>query len=144
MYRTVIEKYAKKGWLKYGIRSFNSMDRLWAALLLQRDYINSRESSVGIVNPMVPKVDGGKDEFGLRGNLRAKNNFLKAFSALLPRWRDLIETVVLENCELDISTLRNAASLKNAKKELSAALDCLVLYYMSREEKQADDEKCFR
>lgn len=144
MYQMVIEKYEKQGWLKYGIKSFCSLDRLWAARLIYRDYINGMESSVGVVNPMMPRVDGGKNNFGLKGNLKAKNNFLKAFGTLLPRWRNLIEIVVLENRELDQSVLKDKSNLRVIKKELSAALDCLILYYISRKEYQTHDEKCSR
>ena len=138
MYKNVIEKYAKKGWLKYGMKTFSSMDRVWAAQRLYRDYAGSRRLSVGVVNPFEVKVDGGQKNFAFEGSLKAKDDFLKAFSVLSPLWKKMIECVILEDKELDILEIGYEKNIKKAKKELSAALDCLILHYMAQKQKRGE------
>jgi len=144
MYQMMIEKYAKKGWLKHGMKAFSSDDRLWAAKRLRRDYLNSRGKSVGVINPLDPKVDGGRTDFGLMGNLEAKEAYIKAFGALPLCWRKMIEKVVLRDETLEILKLGYIKNLKEAKKQLSMALDCLILHYLSRDAEEEKNEKCFR
>ena len=138
MYKNVIEKYAKKGWLKYGMKTFSSMERLWAAGRLYSDYVKSRRLSVGVVNPLEAKVDGGLKNYAFAGSLKAKDDFLKAFSVLSPLWKKMIECVVLEDKELEVFENGYEKNIKKAKKELSAALDCLILHYMAQKQKRGE------
>jgi len=140
----MIERYAKNGWLKHGAKMFGSGDRLWAARRLYFDYVKSRGGSVGVIDTERPKVDGGKKDFDLRGNSAARENFLKAFKVLNPLWQKMIEKIVLEDKELEILTLDYKKNLAKAKKELSAALDCLILHYMAQDQKDINDARCFR
>ena len=138
MYKNMIEKYAQKGWLKHGIKTFSSSERLWAAGRLYSDYVKSRRLSVGVVNPLEAKVDGGLKNYAFAGSLKAKDDFLKAFSVLSPLWKKMIECVVLEDKELEVFENGYEKNIKKAKKELSAALDCLILHYMAQDQKRGE------
>lgn len=144
MYKMVIDKYAKNGWLKYGAKTFSSGDRLWAARRLYFDYIKSRPRSLGVIDMTHPKVDGGIKNADLGGNLEAKDAFLKAFGALNPLWQQIVERVVLEDKEIEVEKFEYKKNLLKVKKELSAALDYLILHYFSQDEREAENEKYFR
>ena len=143
MYQMMIDKYARKGWLKYGMKTFSSGDRVWAAKRLKRDYEKGLGSSVGVSNPMMIKVDGGRRD-GFRGNIEAKDAYMKAFAVLTPLGQRIIEKIVLNDEEITIFENTDKGKIKTFKKELSSALDCLLLHYLSKESKGRENEKCFR
>ena len=63
---------------------------------------------------------------------------MKAFSVLSPLWKKMIECVVLEDKELEVFENGYEKNIKKAKKELSAALDCLILHYMAQKQKRGE------
>ena len=44
----------------------------------------------------------------------------------------------MEDKELDILEIGYEKNIKKAKKELSAALDCLILHYMAQKQKRGE------
>ncbi len=143
MQRFVLEKYAKKGWLKYGMKNFGTMERLWAARRIYADYIRCKERSVGVVDPLKPKVDGGKFDYGLKGNLDAKDAFLKAYGSLSAPSQRIIDTFVFGD-EVSYKKTLDKKMLNLLKRQLCAALDCLILHYLAKDTQEEENEQYYR
>jgi len=126
MEKTILEKWYRKGWLKYGLKTFNALDRLTAGRIFYRDYITSRIFSVGVIDHERPAVDGGIFKNTVESKLAAKDKFLKAYKLVPLKYRPMVEKIVLEN--KDIDKIPN----KTEKKTLCEALDFLVCYYAEK------------
>ena len=131
MRETVLEKYAKKGWLKFGNKKFSGGDRLFAGHRFYTDYVKSHALSYGVVDLKKPRVDGGfwgwSDEM-----IDLKDSFLKAYESISKKYRPLISKVVLEDKELKFEKQNYVHDLEVAKENLCLALDELIYFYYGK------------
>lgn len=133
MSKSVLEKYYRKGWLKYGFKLFRQEDRLNAGQRFYEAYAKSHVLSVGVVDFLKPFVDGG-----LKGNLNenrliGNEAFLKILKKLSIEEREILEKVIICEEAFDENALRKEKRLGQIKKTLCRALDCLIFYYLEEE-----------
>ncbi|MBR2299353.1 MAG: hypothetical protein IJ870_02105 [Alphaproteobacteria bacterium] len=128
MAKTVFEKYYGKGWLKFGRKFYTAEDRLWAGRFFYADYEKSRNMSEGVRDISKPFVDGGMKTGSVESKLTAKDRFRKACLSMDLKEREMVIKIVIENKEIGSCY----ANLKEMKKRLCSALDCLAFYYAGK------------
>lgn len=131
MKETVLEKYAKKGWLKFGNKKFSSSDRLFIGRRFYGDYVKSHALSYGVVDLEKPRVDGRLLNFSDE-MIDMKDAFLKAYESVSKKYRPLISKVVLEDKELKFKKENYVHELEVTKENLCLALDELIFFYQNK------------
>lgn len=127
-----LESYAKKGWLKYGMRGIRAEERLAAGLKFQRDFFHSRIDTMTAINWAKEKVDTSINAELPPFVWDARKRFVKALRAVKPVNLRAIQLVVLEDKPLKVRyTGSDDYSFYNAvaKKVLCGGLDDLAIFY---------------
>lgn len=128
---SLIEIYYKKGWLKSGIQTFSAADRLMAAQRIYQLYISLEDTSAGVVDLHKPRVDGGKIFDPAERFFNSRKAFFNLWKKLSAEHRLLLETIVLKNRKPFLEKI-DAQHIRQFKKDLNAALDCLIFAYLEQ------------
>jgi len=128
---SLIETYYKKGWLKCGAHTFSATDRFIAAQKIQQLYSSLEDISTGVVDLRKPRVDGGKIFDPADRYFYTRKAFLSLWKKLSQKHRLLLETVVLNN-QKPFLEKSDAQHLRQLKKDLNVALDCLIFAYLEQ------------
>ncbi|MBO4284734.1 MAG: hypothetical protein J5895_00695 [Alphaproteobacteria bacterium] len=135
---SLIETYYKKGWLKCGDHTFSATDRFVAAQKIQQLYDSLEDISIGVVDLQKPRVDGGKIFDPADRYFDTRKAFLNLWKKLSQKHQMLLETIVLKNQKPYLEKI-DAQHIRQLKKNLNAALDCLIFAYSEQFDNKEGD-----
>ncbi len=127
-----IEKYADKGWLKFGDKRYSSEDRLDVAARFRKDFFLSRLEHMPATDFAADRVDGGGQKELPDSVWDARRRLEKAIKSLKKIHFDIVVAVCLEDRPLRIrkeSSAQYNHDLEIAKEYLCRGLDSLLWNY---------------
>lgn len=127
---TLIERYFRKGWLKFGDKRIDAEIRLDCANRLATDFYFSRFSSPA-VDWQKERVDGGNSKGEPDRVLDARDRFFKAIRSVPPEFWGVVQSVVLEEKRPKFMETKklNEYALFVHKVDLCRGLDRLAWHY---------------
>lgn len=130
---SILEQYARKGWLDFGDKKYTALDRLSAGARLNRDYYHGKFETVRANDVRKVKVDGHGDCALQEETLDARNRYLAAMKAVPAEFWDVVRSVCVEDKPIAANDNQNRTErLHEAyanKKDLCRGLDRLIEHY---------------
>lgn len=128
-----LERYAEKGWLKYGRRGIRPEERLAAGLKFQRDFYHSRIDTMTAINWAKERVDTSINNEFPPYVWDARKRFVKALRAIKAQHLRAVQVVVLEDNPLKVKFTGADDDYKffnaEARRVLCGGLDDLAIFY---------------
>ena len=128
-----LERYAEKGWLKFGLRWIRPEERLAAGLKFQRDFYHSRIDTMTAINWAKERVDASPNNEVPPFVWDARKRFVKALRAIKAENLRAVQVVVLEDNPLKVkfTGARDDYAFFNAeaRRVLCGGLDDLAIFY---------------
>lgn len=127
-----LEKYERKGWLKYGNKYIGANEKLSAGRRFYCDFRRGHIETMTAIDWTKDRVDGGNQRDLPPSAWDARSRFIKALRAISSVYLPVVARVVLDDKPLCIPKLDSAQynhDLEMAKEYLCCGLDNLALHY---------------
>lgn len=130
----VLERYLKKGWLRFGSNKYTDEERFRAAMKFYSDFRKGHILGVTSSSWGLEKIDGrntnSKEDF-----FDIRNRYFSALKSIPPEFWEVVRKVCIEDMDLEIescSSARRKLEMSFAlKRDLCRGLDRLIKFYLS-------------
>ena len=135
--KSVLTKYHRKGWLRFGSKYFTQDDRLRAGVQLANDFSLAQIMMSGAVDYEKPRVDCSGNEVS-EMVLDARDRYNKAIKQLSKSQHNLLKSICCMNKDIKLSYCEDKSqyihNLEILKETVCRGLDTLAEHYYGKPE----------